>query len=149
MRPFALFLCSLVIAPLVWAADPSPEPEETDDAKAILGNWEVAKAVKDGKAPPGGEVKDMKMEITKEQLLITMGGKERKQMAAYKLDVKSKPRGIEITPNGLEDKPIKGIYKLEKGELTMCWGAPGKDRPEKFDDRDKILLVLRKAKAKK
>jgi len=148
MRPFALLLCSLLIAPLVWAVDPKPEPDEADDTKAILGNWEVVKAMKDGKPPPGGETKDMKIEITKDQLLITMGGRDRKQMAGYKLDTKSKPRGIDIMPKGAGDKPIKGIYKLEKAELTMCWGQPGADRPAKFDDQNRVLLVLRKAKAK-
>ena len=121
MRPFASLLC-FVVASLVWAADPSPEPDTDDDAKAILGTWDLVKGTKDGMPLPDTEAKGLKVEITKDQLLITTPGQDRKDRAGYKLDMKSKPRSIDIIPKGLEGKAIKGIYKIEKGELTMCWG---------------------------
>ena len=147
MRPFALLLC-LLIGSIVWAADPSPEPDDDNDAKKIIGHWDLVKAVKDGKPAPGGEMKDMKVEITKDQLIITMPGRISKETAKYKLDMKSKPRSIDISPQVAGDVTVKGIYKFDKGELTMCWGEPGAERPTKFDDKSKALLVLRKAKAK-
>ena len=145
MRPLASLLC-LVVASLVWAADPSPEPDDDNDAKKILGTWDLVKGTKDGMPLPDKEAKGLKVEIAKDQLIITTPGQDRKDMAGYKLDMKSKPRGIDITPKGSEGKPIKGIYKIEKGELTMCWGEQGAERPTKFDDKTRALLVLRKAK---
>ena len=53
-----------------------------------------------------------------------------------------------VTPKGGDAKSIKGIYKFDKGELTMCWGEQGAARPTKFDDKSRALLVLRKAKPK-
>jgi len=47
-----------------------------------------------------------------------------------------------------------GIYKLEKGKLTLCLtGSPQateKDRPKKFaiEDKDRILLELERPKRK-
>jgi uncharacterized protein (TIGR03067 family) len=145
MRPYALLLC-LLIGSIAWAAEPSPEPDD-DDAKKILGTWELVKAERDGKPPPGDEVKGLKIEITKDQLIITTTGNARKDMAGYRLDVKSKPRSIDITIEG--DQMVKGIYKFDKGELTMCCGKPGTQRPTKFDDKTGSLMVLRKAKATK
>ena len=109
----------------------------------------MVKAVKDGQPPPGDEMKKMTVEITKDQLIIAMGGRDRKETAGYKLDMKAKPRGIDITLGPGRDMAVKGIYKFDKGELTMCWGDPGSARPTKFDDKSKALLVLRKAKVKK
>ena len=148
MRPFASLLC-LVVASLVWAADPSPEPDDDNDAKKILGTWELVKAEMDGNSPPGDEAKGMKIEITKDQFIITRRGRDRKEATGYKLDTKSKPHGIDISPPAGVDKMLEGIYKFDKGELTICWDDAGGERPTKFDGKAKVLMVLRKAKAKK
>ena len=148
MRPFALLLC-LIVASVTWAADPSPEPDDDNDAKKFLGHWEVVKAEKDGKPIPGDEAKGMKIEITKDQFLVAMAGRDRKDVAGYKLDLKSKPRGIDFTTKGKGEKTVKGIYKFDKGELTMCWAEQGAERPTKFDDKSRVLMVLRKVKEKK
>ena len=140
-----MLLC-LLIGSLAWAADPDPEPVADDDAKAILGTWDLLKGTKYGVPLPDTEAKGVKVEITKDQLIITTAGRDRKETAGYKLDMKSKPRGIDIIPKGQDEKSIKGIYKLEKGELTICWYEQGTERPAKFDDKSMALLVLRKAK---
>ena len=145
MRPFALFLC-LLIGSIAWAADPNPEPDTDNDAKVLLGTWDLVKAEKGGKPLPDSDSKGLKVEITKDEMVIVMPGRDRKETAKYKLDMKSKPRGIDITPKGQDGKTVKGIYKIEKGELTMCWSEQGMERPTKFDDKSKALLVLRKPK---
>ena len=64
------------------------------------------------------------------------------------------PRHIDFTPQDgpQKDKTIRGIYKLEKGKLTMCFGA-AKDaestRPTKFSGEQGskcLLIVLEKIK---
>ena len=149
MRASAFLLSPLVLAASVGAADPSPEPDEPNDAKAILGTWELVKAEMDGKSPPPNNRKEMKIEITKDHFIITTVGVERKEKAGYKLDPKSKPRRIDISPSD-DKKTLEGIYKLEKGELTMCWGVePGTGRPARFDEKGRVFMVFRKPKAKK
>ena len=108
MRPIALLSSFVLIASLTWAADPNPEPDDDNDAKKILGHWELVKAVKDGKPLPGDEAKGTKLEITKDQILIMMGGRDRKETAGYKLDMKSKPRGIDISPLF---RTTRGVYE--------------------------------------
>lgn len=151
MRPFALLLCPLVLVSAAWAAEPSPEPEEEDDAKTILGIWQAAKGVKQGTPIPAAEIAGLKMELTKDYLSILEGGRQNSPAAsvAYKLDKKSRPRGIDLTVDFGMKATIRGIYKIQKGELTVVFSDPDQARPKAFDEKGKTVLVLRKAKAKK
>ena len=150
MRPFALLLC-LLIGSIVWAAEPNPEPDDDNDAKTILGSWQVVKAVRQGKTAPAVEIAAMKMQVTKDKFSMTEGiGKDsREDGVTYKLDMKSKPRAIDLAMERNKKVTLLGIYKFDKGELTICSGEPGAERPTKFDDKTGLLMVFRKAKAKK
>ena len=146
MRPFAFLLCLLTFTAVSCTA---PKPDTDNDAETILGTWDLVKVENDGKPPPdNSKAEGMKVEITKDQLikLDKTTGRASKDVASYKLDTKSKPRSIDISEGQMT---VKGIYKLENGELTMFWGEPGKERPAKFDDKSGLLMVLRKSKATK
>jgi uncharacterized protein (TIGR03067 family) len=54
----------------------------------------------------------------------------------FKLDATKTPKEIDLIPEGKgKEAVVKGIYKLEKGTLTVCAGAPGKDRPAAFESK--------------
>ena len=66
--------------------------------------WSIAWAMNHGR---------MTIEITKNQLIITTSGRDRKDIAGYKLDMKSKPRGIDIMP----PEEFKGKAEVVKGDV--------------------------------
>jgi hypothetical protein len=39
-----------------------------------------------------------------------------------------------------------GIYRLERGVLTICLADPDKPRPESFTDEEQHLVVLKRAR---
>jgi uncharacterized protein (TIGR03067 family) len=66
------------------------------------------------------------------------------------LDPKKKPARIDLLRQGLKESAL-GIYELKGDRLKMCYGEPGKDRPEKFESEsgDRLfLLELERVKAK-
>ena len=152
MRAFPLLLCPLVLVASVGAAEPSPEPDEPDDAKTILGTWQAVKAVKRGTPAPASEVENLKLEVTKDKLVIVEGREKgpREERVTYKLDPKAKPRTIDLTMiDAGKGIVVRGIYKIEKGELTIVTGDHDEARPKAFAEKGRTLLVFRKAKAKK
>jgi uncharacterized protein (TIGR03067 family) len=151
MRSFAFLLYPLVLATSIGAADPNPEPDEPNDAKTILGTWQAVKAVKRGTPAPANEVENLKLVVTKDTLTIVEGLKKRPQheRVTYKLDPKAKPRTIDLTLEGPKKIIVKGIYKIEKGELTIVTAEQDETRPKAFDEKGKTVLVFRKPEAKK
>ncbi len=137
-----LLLCTVVV--LVAAAD-TPK----DAAKEIDGVWEgVSVEVKGLKADliVGWDVKEGEMTQT------FMGRPT--GTFTLKVDARKKPREIDLTPK--DGGPTrKGIWKVEKGKLTVCMVRsdvknPGKRaRPKAFTTRGRadveVLTLKRKA----
>jgi uncharacterized protein (TIGR03067 family) len=71
-------------------------------------------------------------------------GREGELAYKYTIDPSKSPKAIDLTYDGpseqFKGKKQYGIYKLEKGKLTMCvagWGATEEDRPKEFEVKDK------------
>jgi uncharacterized protein (TIGR03067 family) len=145
MRPVLALALLLAVTPL-WADD-DPEPPATG-AKEIEGTWVVSSLrAKNLPAPvPPEALKKMKMTFAKGKMVVANGGDNKE--GTYKLDPRKKPAHIDMTPKG-EAKTVRGIYKVEKGKLTLCIkvkGGEGKERAKGFDDDDAITMVLTKVK---
>jgi uncharacterized protein (TIGR03067 family) len=152
MRRCLLLL--LFLAPLaVWADDTDPEPVTSAEAelKKLQGNWDVVKVVRDG-TDATKETKGLSCVIKKDQLTVHVGGGAAsgrpEQKLAVTLDPKNKPAHIDLVVSNSKEV-VKGIYKLEKGELTIAFSEPGQERPKVFDAKvAKGVLVLKKQKPK-
>jgi uncharacterized protein (TIGR03067 family) len=55
-------------------------------------------------------------------------------IGTHKLNPSKKPKEIDAsdTEGPFKGKTVLGIYKLEKGEFTVCFSPPGMDRPKEF-----------------
>jgi uncharacterized protein (TIGR03067 family) len=141
----SLCLCLVTIG-LSLADDTSPCPESPDtsatDLKAMQGAWEMTKGVNAGEAM---ETKGVTMVVEKNTLTVNDG--KRDESVTFKLNAKKNPKEIDLVPpKDKGDKLMPGIYKLEKGVLTICFNKEGGTRPMKFDDKGTSLVVFKKVK---
>lgn len=125
-----------------------------DDDKALKelnGSYTVKSFTKGGMDAPEEKVKEFKSFVIKDGT-ITFEIMDKTEKGKFTIDPSKKPAHIDLTPStGPEaDKTMKGIYKLEKGKLTICV-SHSDNRPKDFDAKgdDIALIVLEKKKGKK
>jgi uncharacterized protein (TIGR03067 family) len=115
--------------------------------KALNGSYNVKSMSKGGMDLPEDSVKTFE-EFAIKDGKITMKIKDEAKGAKFTLDPKQKPAHIDLTPSDgpNADKTMKGIYKLEKGTLTIAFDDEQGGRPKDFDDKTEsvIKIVLEK-----
>jgi uncharacterized protein (TIGR03067 family) len=116
--------------------------------KELEGTYKVTSLEKAGKTAPKDLVESMKVVFKGEDLTIKVGDEEKK--AKIKVDSSKTPNTIDITPSeGPEKgKSFPGIYKMEKGELTITFTEKG-DRPKEFKVEGESMLIKLKKDEKK
>ena len=113
--------------------------------KELEGTYKIALAEKGGKAAPKELTDTATVTIKGDELVIAFGADD-KQTAKIKVGGDAKLTTIDLSPSDGEakGKTFPGIYKLEKGELTLAFNEKG-DRPKEFkSDDDVILMKLKK-----
>jgi uncharacterized protein (TIGR03067 family) len=92
----------------------------------------------DGKKVPKKEFKDLVLTVKGNKGVMKKGDKVISE-GTSKMDQSKKPWTIDVTFNKGKDKgkTIKGIMNMKEkdGKMTICWGAPGKDRPKDFSSK--------------
>ena len=146
MRTLALASAVLVLA-LTGA-----RAADEKGLKSLEGTYKIATAEKGGKAAPKELTDNGTVTIKGDELIIAFGADDKK-VAKIKVGGDAKLATIDLSPtDGPEKgKTFPGIYKLEKGELTLLFTEKG-DRPKllptdegyKAED-DVIVLKLKKA----
>ncbi len=138
----------LMTVVLVVAAPAPPEKEKKDDEK-IQGTWVVVSVERGGR--PDEEGKKAKVEFQGDTVIIHDPRHEEK--AKIKLDPTTKPRSIDITPQGPGDsKIVLGIYEFNGDELKLCFTMGKEGRPTEFaskPDSEVSLIVLKRVKKEK
>lgn len=116
--------------------------------KELEGTYTVLTMEKGGKAAPKEAIESLKIAFKGDELIITVGGEDKK--AKVKVDATKTPAHIDITPkDGPEkDKTFPGIYKAEKGEVTLVFTEKG-DRPKELKSEGEAMLVKMKKDEKK
>jgi RNA polymerase sigma factor (sigma-70 family) len=115
------------------------------DEEKILGTWDVVSFEEGGQKAPAEAIKEA-------MVIFAAGGKmtakqgEKEQEFTYELDPTKKPKEF----NGTNDKgqTVRGIYKLDGDELTICFARRG-DRPTEFVSKEDTTVVLEVLKREK
>ncbi len=130
----AVVLLALVATPVRSEDDPKKA------AESLQGEWKVVSFNKGGEDTPKEELEKAKFVFVGEKLTITFNNRD--ETATFTVDPKAKPLAIDITPAGKKEKVVKGIYKLEKDTLSICFGPDGADRPTEFKGTKKSSLIV-------
>lgn len=124
-------------------------PADEKALKELEGAYKVASIEKNGKSATKDQLDDLTVAVKGDDFtLVTKDGEKK---AKIKVDATKTPHAIDITPtDGPEKgKTFPGIYKTEKGEVTIAFNEKG-DRPTGFKaDGDVMLLTMKKAEKEK
>ena len=121
------------------------------DEKALQeleGTYKVVAAEKGGKAIPDEARDKLSLTFKGESLTISFDGMEK--TGKIKADSTKTPKHIDISPSDGPEKgkTFPGIYKLDKGELTLAYSEKG-DRPKDFKSEGEVTLLKMKKDEKK
>lgn len=132
-----------LVASMCLAADePSPEPGGADDLKNIQGTWSVVKWTQSGKPVPPAML-DAKLVFEKGHFSIT--GKALPPARKHPFVLRPKMMPGEFNIGGpMDERAMKGIYRLTKDELTIVYHGLGRDRPKTFDEAGASVWVLKR-----
>lgn len=145
-RVRALVLGLAAVAVTAAVADDKPAP--LDPAK-LVGDWKIVEGMKAGEKS-GDDAKKGMVIVDKEK--ITLKGDDMTFAFSYKIDPKKEPAEIDleiVEPEGLKGAKAKGIVKLEKEKVTLCYHPMMGDRPTKFDstkENGNYMFTMEKAK---
>lgn len=146
MRHVLLFFA----AGMLIAAD-GPKQDKGKAAREVQGTWEGVTAEQAGKKGRLGAVWEVKEEKIIETNAKGMGEWK------YRISPAKTPKEIDLTPNvgPAAGKTLKGIYKIEKDTLTICYVSgtveypEKKERPREFDTKktDDVVILTFQRKA--
>lgn len=108
--------------------------------KELEGTYKVTTLEKGGKAAKKEVMDSLKVTIKGEDFIIIVSEKEKKAKIA--VDSSKTPHTIDITPSDGDEKGkmFPGIFKVEKGEVTLAFTEKG-DRPKDFKSEGEIVLI--------
>ena len=121
------------------------EKDEKKDAKELEGTYKITSAELDGKLAEKATIETVTVTIKGDEFVLSSAPDDKK-VSKIKVTPDAKLSTIDFTPQDgeLKGKTIPGIYKLEKGELTVAMNEKG-DRPKEFkSDNGVMLLKLKK-----
>ena len=128
-----------IFALLLFAYPASAEDKPTAE---LDGTYELREYTENGK---GSDEKDKMSTVTFKDGLMTVKLASREDVAKFTLDATKKPAAIDFTPTSAEAKTTPGIWKIEKGELTVVFSKKGA-RPTDFRGTGDGVIKLVMAK---
>ena len=132
-----LFFGCLVIA--THAQDDSEKELKNTEGVYVMVSGELK-----GDNLPEKTVKTATLTMEGDKHLVKVG--DDTIIGTHKLAPAKKLKEIDSTDTEgpHKGKTTLGIYKLENGEFTVCFAAPGKDRPTEFTTKAEIYHIWKK-----
>lgn len=121
--------------------------------KDLEGAYTVTVLEKGGKSAPKDIIDNLKVSIKGDTftIVIKSDDKSDEKKAKIKVDITKTPHTIDILPSDGPEKGMTfpGIFKIEKGEVTIVFVEKGTDRPKEFkSEGEGMLMRIRKEEKK-
>lgn len=150
--PLSFAFVLIVANGLAFAEDkPKQTPEEINkaDLEKLSGAWVVTKAEAGGTELPKEFFAEIVLTIDGDKYKVE-GIPEGTQSGLLTIDATKDIKEMSIEPKEgpNADKPVKAIYKLEEGKLSICYDLTGQAFPKEFktEANGPQLLIVYEAK---
>jgi uncharacterized protein (TIGR03067 family) len=128
------------LLPFLVAAEPADANRKDQDA--MQGDWACERLVRDGQAL-GDDDAGAYFRTVKGNAYTIHRFRKKAGAGTFVLDASKTPKHIDIIPDGAaKGVIIHGLYKIEGGRITMCFGAPKQERPKGFESKEGSGLTL-------
>lgn len=137
------WIVGCLVAVLVGAPGRA-EDKKDGELKALKGTWAAQSLVFDGENVPADVAGKLHLKVEGEKATLVGGlsklgdnfiATARKDEFKIVLGTKGDLKTIDLKVDKEGGRTIPGIYKLEKGKLTVCLNFKNGDRPTKFESK--------------
>lgn len=126
----------LVVAALMGLAPEATDPAQ-DELQTLSGTYRLVRGEEGGQPLDPQVVRTAKLVLTGEEHVVTLGSETMR--GRHRVSPFETPKSIDTTDTmgRFAGKTLKGIYKLEEGQFSVCFAPPGEPRPTDFTTKDK------------
>lgn len=120
-------------------------PKKKFTKKDLFGTWKVNMGMRSGAKVDSSRLPTIKID---DKAFTIPGGPGQEFVMSYKLDLDAMPVKVDfkIESGPVPDGTAKGIIKLEKGEMSLCYEPMGGQRPKKFESTEENGCFMFKMK---
>lgn len=115
--------------------------EKEPTSNPLLGRWRVKFATANGKPYP---LENCELIVRSDRILTKNEyGRYEEESPTYTLGPVAEIRRIDLFLGAGEKLThMKGIFCINDRVFRLCYALPGKSRPDKFESRDGVLLIV-------
>jgi len=126
----------LVVAALMGLAPEATDPAH-DELQSLNGTYRMIRGEEGGQAVDPKIAQTAKLVLTGDEHVVTLGNDTMR--GRHRVNPSEAPKSIDAadTVGRFAGKTLKGIYKLEDGQFSVCFSPPGEPRPTDFITKDK------------